>query len=310
VQPPPRENVYFEERDRARLWFKVTDLLPDHEDRDEQVSGDGMAFLEEFLQRNLGKLQLAIGVEAGHRIQAFIMNASQNELLEVIELVPTARLAAYKQYLTRFYNRGVARYLPPDQSEHVMAVACSKLNAYLESTSSPARFDKGGTFHLDPFAPDVPVALSNLPRKEQLRSDLEIRCGEISPTALVFVDLDNFKLVNDSKGHPAGDACLVKVAEILGAVAAMRGKVYRDGGDEFAVVLPNCTTTEAVATAQRIRLEIDQANVGETVKVTASIGVAATDRVGNLADDLIAKADQAMYSSKQNGRNKVTSYQA
>ena len=190
-----------------------------------------------------------------------------------------------------------------------MDVACSELNVYLASTSSPARFDKDGTFQLDPFAPDVPVALSNLPRKEQLLSDLERRCGEIFPTALLFVDLDNFKSVNDSKGHLAGDACLVKVVEILGGVAAMRGKVYRYGGDEFAVVLPNYTTPEAIATAERIRLEIDQANVGETVKVTASIGIAATDRVGHLAEDLIAKADQTMYESKQNGKNKVTGYE-
>jgi diguanylate cyclase (GGDEF)-like protein len=183
-------------------------------------------------------------------------------------------------------------------------------NYFLETTGSPARFNKNGVFVLEPFAADVPIALDKLPRKEQLRGDLEMRCGEKSPTALVFVDLDNFKLVNDSKGHPAGGACLVKVAQILGAVAAMRGKVYRDGGDEFAVVLPNCTTAEATVTAERVRENIEEANVGGEVKVTASIGVAATDRVGHLADDLIAKADQAMYSSKQNGRNKVTSYEA
>jgi diguanylate cyclase (GGDEF)-like protein len=310
VLPPPREDVYFEQRDRVRLWFKVTELLPDYEDRDEQVSGDGMAFLEEFLRRNLGKLQLAAGGDAGHRIQSFIMNASQNELLDVIQLVPIARFAAHKEYLTRFYHRGVARHLPaPQESQHVMDVACSELNTYLASTSSPARFAMDGTFHRDSFVPEVPIALSKLPPKEQLRSDLEIRCGENSPTALVFVDLDNFKLVNDSKGHLAGDACLVKVVEILGGVAAMRGKVYRYGGDEFVVVFPNCTTPEAMATAERIRLEIDQANVAETVKVTASIGVAATDRVGHLAEDLIAKGDQAMYVSKQNGRNKVTGYE-
>ena len=189
---------------------------------------------------------------------------------------------------------------------HVMHEACSELNIYLESTTSPARFDKAGKFQLDPFAPDTPVALAKLPKREQLEIDLGNKCAEEPPTSLVFVDLDHFKQVNDTLGHQMGNQCLFAVANILGSVAAMRGRVYRYGGDEFVIVFPNCTTAEAAPIAERVRKEVDQANVGGTVKVTTSIGVAGTETVGKNAGDLISKADNAMYESKTSGKNRVT----
>lgn len=304
MQAPIHETVHFNKEDRVRLWFKVKDLLDDN-DRHAQLSATGMDFLEDLLQRKLGKLLLAGGYDASRRIQAFITTASQNELLEVIESAPIARLAAHKDYFEKLRYAGVAQ----DRSQRVMDEAYSELNVYLTTTSSPARFDKKGKLHRDPFAPEVPVALGTLPGQEGLRSDLEMRCAEDSPTVLVFVDLDNFKQVNDSLGHPAGDECLSKVAEVLGTIAAMRGKVYRYGGDEFAIVLPNCTSPEAAATAERIRQEIERANRGGPVKVTASIGVVGTDLVGRASESLITKADQAMYVSKQTGRNKVTVFE-
>jgi len=113
LHPPPREDVYFEQTDRVRLWFKVKDLLPTQQDNDLQVTGDGMAFLEENLQRNLGKLRLAVGVDAAHRIQEFVMTASQNELCEVIRLIPVARFAAHSDYL-----RSITRADRGDSCQH------------------------------------------------------------------------------------------------------------------------------------------------------------------------------------------------
>jgi diguanylate cyclase (GGDEF)-like protein len=302
MPPPIFEPLHFEQEDRARLWFKVADLLPNEPDKFAHLNERGMYWLEDSLKRVLGRLILAKGHTEQQRIQALIMSAPERDILKLIEIVPLARQVAHSEFnQDHRYSHDTGHF---DEQE-----ACDELNSFLETTSSPARFNKDGAFIHEPFAPDVPVALSKLPGKEQLRSDLKLKCVEEIPTALVFVDLDNFKQVNDKLGHLAGDDCLSKVVDVLGKIAAMRGKVYRYGGDEFVVVLPNCTTDEASPVAERIRREIEAANVGGEVKVTASIGVASTDRTGNDAEDLISSADTAMYNSKRDSRNKVTQYQ-
>jgi diguanylate cyclase (GGDEF)-like protein len=261
-----------------------------------------MYWLEDALQRILGKLNFAKGHTEATRIQAFIMSASKQEILELIGIVPLARQAAHGEY-NQDHGDG------QDTGHFDEREACDKLNSFLERTSSPARFDKDGVFVREPFAPVVPVALSKLPGKDQLRSDLEMKCAGELPTTLIFIDLDNFSEVNNTPGHLVGDDCLSKVVEVLGKIAAVRGKVYRYGGDEFAVVLLNFTTDEAFPIAERIRRELEAANVGGIVKVTASIGVASTDHAGKGAENLTSSADKAMYGSKQNGRNKVTVYE-
>ena len=91
---------------------------------------------------------------------------------------------------------------------------------------------------------------------------------------VIFIDQDNFKTVNDTKGHDAGDKCLEEVARIIGSVVLHKGRLYRyASGDEFMVVLPNVNESEAAATAERIRKAIELQNVGGSVPVTASIGV-------------------------------------
>ena len=277
MPPELRERNPFGEAYRARLWYKVSDLLPTSRDPLTDLDGGGMAYLEDLVKRNLGKLNLGSGATAGHRIQTFLVAAPQHELLEVIKLVPVARLVSHRSYCES------ATFAHHRNDSRVMKDACGELNLYLESTTSPVRFNQDGTLQLDPFAPDTPVALARLPGKEQLQINLDSKCSEEPPTSLVFVDLDHFKQVNDTLGHRMGDQCLIAVAEILGSIAAMRGRVYRYGGDEFAIVFPNCTTAEALPIAERVRKEVDQANVGGTVKVTTSVGVAGTETVGRNA---------------------------
>ena len=124
--------------------------------------------------------------------------------------------------------------------------------------------------------------------------------------SLVFIDLDNFKAVNDAFGHPEGTKCLERVAEIIGSIATGKGRLYRYGGDEFAVLLKNFSTDEAVATAERIRLNIDIANLGGTVRVTASIGVASSEQGDSGPEELLDMADKAAYASKNSGKNRVS----
>jgi diguanylate cyclase (GGDEF)-like protein len=151
------------------------------------------------------------------------------------------------------------------------------------------------------------LSLKLLPNKEQLLSDVHALLEQACELAILVIDLDNFKRVNDTNGHPAGDACLEAVVSIIGAIVSGKGKFYRWGGDEFAVVLCNFDVTEAQATAERIRVSIERSGVGGDVLVTTSIGVVAADKARAASpEELLGAADKAMYASKNGGKNRVT----
>jgi diguanylate cyclase (GGDEF)-like protein len=126
---------------------------------------------------------------------------------------------------------------------------------------------------------------------------------------VILVDLDEFKHVNDDHGHMAGDRVLSTVAESLRREARAVDIVGRYGGDEFVLVLPETPMEGAIVFAERLRQRIhavDFAEGGEPWYVSASIGVASypTEDVAT-SEDLIARADQAMYRAKHEGRNQV-----
>lgn len=157
---------------------------------------------------------------------------------------------------------------------------------------------------------DTPVELARLPNKESLLNDLagEIQDGKL--TSVLFIDLDNFKLVNDEHGHSEGDKCLVEIAAKVGAAISGKGKLYRVGGDEFCVRLSNFSGVEATATAERLRAAVDALDpFGGTAKVTTSVGVAASDGLGlENPEALVNAADEAMYVSKWTTKNRVTTW--
>lgn len=136
-----------------------------------------------------------------------------------------------------------------------------------------------------------------------LLDDLRSELKQSRPTAVIFADLDNFKTVNDALGHDAGDRCIEKFEKLLSAIVAERGRVHRKyaTGDEFVVILTNCTAVEALPVAERIRGTVESANIGESIPVTVSLGVCASDSGVPVADatELINLADKAMYRAKQ-----------
>jgi diguanylate cyclase (GGDEF)-like protein len=131
--------------------------------------------------------------------------------------------------------------------------------------------------------------------------------------ALLMLDIDRFKSVNDRFGHATGDAVLACVAETLRASLRTADIPVRYGGDEFAVLLPNTGKTEAFAVAEKLRLEIEEAVVdakgaaGEeaSVEMRVSIGVAAASGGVASPQSLFEAADRALYRAKESGRNQV-----
>jgi len=120
---------------------------------------------------------------------------------------------------------------------------------------------------------------------------------------LLYVDLDHFKAVNDTYGHPVGDALLVAVAERLTAVVRPGDLIARMGGDEFTVIL-NGASDAAPAIAERIVASLAEpfAIEGHPILVGASVGVAATPPASVTPQDLLDAADRALYRAKQSGR--------
>lgn len=126
------------------------------------------------------------------------------------------------------------------------------------------------------------------------------------PLTMILVDLDNFKNVNDTYGHPVGDAVLKKCADILGTCVGNRGKCYRYGGEEMAVLLPNFTAGEGRAVAERLRTQIAETRFEEVCEgITASFGVGELAENAVSGEELVKSTDAALYSAKENGRNQV-----
>jgi diguanylate cyclase (GGDEF)-like protein len=160
-------------------------------------------------------------------------------------------------------------------------------------------------------APGSPQSLESLPAKSVLLSETERILKSGVTVSVVFIDLDDFKMVNDTQGHATGDECLEAVVKIITEAVLHKGNLYRCGGDEFVVVLPNFEVSEATATAERIREVIGSANLVSGARVTASLGVASSSHSGGwTAASLVDAADHAMYRSKGAGRNRVTVHEA
>ena len=129
------------------------------------------------------------------------------------------------------------------------------------------------------------------------------------PMSICLLDVDHFKSVNDTHGHPAGDAVLRELVRRAEREVRTHDEIGRWGGEEFLLILPECPTDEAVRVAERLRAAI----AGEPInaipgglRVTASFGVAGTDQGYAELNMMVSAADTALYASKTGGRNRVT----
>jgi diguanylate cyclase (GGDEF)-like protein len=124
------------------------------------------------------------------------------------------------------------------------------------------------------------------------------------PLALIYLDLDDFKVINDSHGHQTGDAVLRLVADAMRSSVRQADIVGRLGGDEFAVLMPETDAALADAAAKRLAVGLRTVFKG-TPTVTASIGVVSCMVADANTDELLRRADQAMYEAKRAGKDRV-----
>ena len=141
--------------------------------------------------------------------------------------------------------------------------------------------------------------------KERLDDEFHRATRYHLPLSLILLDVDRFKAFNDAHGHPAGDEVLKRVAKHLTESTRSTDFVARYGGEEFAMLLPFTHQQAALALAERTRVAIENAK-WELRAVTASFGVATLNADTPTTAALVKRADDALYHSKENGRNRVT----
>ncbi|MET0323017.1 MAG: diguanylate cyclase [Duganella sp.] len=144
-------------------------------------------------------------------------------------------------------------------------------------------------------------------------ADLELarRRKATRPVALIMIDADHFKAINDRYGHPGGDAVLCHLAAAMKSVCRQVDVLARIGGEEFAVILPSVALDDALAVAERMRAQVQLAPAvydRHAIAYSISLGVAMMDDSLAGLDGLIKRADQALYAAKRAGRNQVVSW--
>ncbi|QOL25718.1 diguanylate cyclase [Thalassotalea sp. LPB0316] len=130
--------------------------------------------------------------------------------------------------------------------------------------------------------------------------------------ALIMFDLDHFKRLNDTYGHQCGDTVLIETSKSIDELIRISDTFGRYGGEEFAVILPETGVVGALDVAEKIRQRIEDISIlykDTPINITASIGIATLCDEDYRYEDLISKADQALYQAKDNGRNQVSVYQ-
>jgi diguanylate cyclase (GGDEF)-like protein len=154
--------------------------------------------------------------------------------------------------------------------------------------------------------------LTGVLNRRSLIERLEAACSRAKarglPIALLFIDLDHFKQINDNFGHQAGDACLRAIIDPIHAELRQSDVIGRYGGEEFVVILSSADAAAATPIAQRILERVADVRVqgyGEPISVTCSIGIATSDTLGIWGEPLLAQADAAVYVAKRAGRNQI-----
>jgi diguanylate cyclase (GGDEF)-like protein len=138
--------------------------------------------------------------------------------------------------------------------------------------------------------------------------DRTMQVDQSAECALLLVDLDHFKKLNDSLGHAAGDAALRHVARILRSTLREQDLAARVGGEEFALWLPNTSIERAREVAERVRQGVAAAKLywaGAELSIACSVGVAAKPATVGQTANLYTAADAALYRAKEGGRNRV-----
>jgi len=199
-----------------------------------------------------------------------------------------------------YWNRRLA------VANRVASSALSELKQVKDQLEQKNRQLENQNLQLECFAnTDSLTGLYNRAKLDQILLDETQRClANHQPISIALLDIDRFKAINDTWGHPTGDKVLIELGQILMAQMTDYCSIGRWGGEEFMLICPQMTLPQATDLAQSIRITISDYSFDEVSHITASIGVA-TLGLDDSIHNLVRRADSALYRAKENGRNRV-----
>ncbi len=270
-----------------------------------------------------------IGPGTGHATALESSHFRDNDMGELLtrclqngESLIHSEIGVDEQYLLPVFlrNLGVASMIAIRSEGGTMVTvrqdptpfSSDNFNFILSITNAIALAGKRRQAESEVFHRSVHDALTGLPNRalflERLNETLSVSHARFERVGVMFIDLDRFKLVNDSLGHEAGDRLLIELSKRVRRSIRANDVLARMSGDEFTVMCPGITSIdEVLGVGERILQELTEPfTIGSTtVTTTVSIGVTISDDTGADADDFIREADLAMYQSKQRGRNRI-----
>lgn len=218
-------------------------------------------------------------------------------LLTYLVVKPLQQLASYSDKMVKDWNIGE---FPPIRSatyeiktlRNSLRFTSRQLQKYIAKLQNETALD----------------ALTGLANRRNFDSTLDTWCMGEEPFAMIMLDIDHFKQVNDTYGHLTGDRVMQFLASMMRNVSREGDLCFRYGGEEFGILLRGCNITRAYVVAERLRQLASSTISPSGESVTVSIGIVACPDQGTTPVELISKADQALYVSKREGRNRSTIY--
>ncbi|MDE3207315.1 MAG: diguanylate cyclase, partial [Pseudomonadota bacterium] len=226
---------------------------------------------------------------------------------------------ANRRFLSTLRNKGqilnyVTKVILPNESERWVGINARTITDSngqmigIRGTARDITEQHLATAKIEHLAKHDP--LTDLPNRFALQQSLENEVGLGAIGAIIFIDIDHFKYINDNFGHPAGDKLIIGIGSVLrDAMSTFEASVYRIGGDEFAIHLPNCLRQLAISAAENILNAVRHYSMvhnasSRIANLTVSMGIALYPFHGDNAASLFSNADIAMYQAKEIGRNR------
>lgn len=202
------------------------------------------------------------------------------------------------------YDSWISTKLFVTETDVILLTGVSLVTLFILAISGGAVFS--GRHVLERLTYNDP--LTKLPNRQGLERYFKDEFFGVNSGAVFFVDLDRFKSINDTLGHDIGDMLLQEVADRLKNCIAAKGRVFRLGGDEFLIALPDCSIEDAQKAAQCLLRMVNQAFSieGNELYVTASVGISIAPVHGTDRSALMKAADSALYTSKDSGKNRFS----
>lgn len=223
-------------------------------------------------------------------------------------LVGTSHKEATK--LREILDAGANDYLPKPYVRDLLQVRLMVAESQVEDIAARKKMEGELRF----LALHDP--LTRLPNRSQLEKAIRVAANHATPenpASVLYIDLDNFKTVNDTLGHDAGDLLLISVADILRGASSPDDLAVRHGGDEFAMILRNCRAADAIERAEEILVQIGNIALPDygpkDLRTGASIGAIEVSQPAPV-DEILKRVDSACYAAKANGRNRVELFAA